>query len=390
MSTEQNPVHTFLTVATFNVVVTVSDGRGGTGTAAPLSVQVQANRAPTVTTATATPAEGVAPLSVQFALTGADADGHALTYEWDLDGNGSFETPGQNPSKVYDVSTTATLRISDGFGGTVTRAVPIVVFGAQDPNARYNVLVFGKTAGFRHSNIDEGVTAIRLMGTQQNFGVDYTENSTLFTDAFLARYDAVIFVSTTGDVLTDPQQAAFERYIQAGGGYVGIHAAADSEYGWPWYGQLVSGYFRDHPNGTPTATVVVEDATKSSTSHLPARWSRVDEWYNYQTITNPVVNGTTAAGTDVSPRTQTPIHVLLTMDEATYTESDGSDGVNDDHPIAWCKLYDGGRMFYTGLAHTEASFVEANFLQHLKGGLEVAAGVIPTSTAASRRTTRRP
>ncbi len=230
VSTEQNPVKTFLTVGTFSVVVTVSDGRGGTGTAAPLSVVVQANRAPTVTTATATPAEGVAPLSVQFASTGADQDGHALTYEWDLDGNGSFETPGQNPSKVYNASTTATLRISDGFGGTVTRAVPIVVFGEQNPNARYNVLVFGKTAGFRHSNIDEGVTAIRLMGTQQNFGVDYTENSALFTDAFLARYDAVIFVSTTGDVLTDPQQAAFERYIRGGGGYVGIHASADSEY----------------------------------------------------------------------------------------------------------------------------------------------------------------
>ena len=173
---------------------------------------------------------------------------------------------------------------------------------------------------------------------------------------------------------TTRQQAAFERFIQAGGGYVGIHSAADTEYTWPWYGQMVGGYFRNHPNGTPTATVVVEDATQPSTSHLPARWTRVDEWYNYQGIVNPVVNG---GGTDVSTRSLTPIHVLLTMDESTYAEADGTDGVDDDHPIAWCKRYDGGRMFYTGLAHTEASCLEANFLQHFLGGLEVAAGYIP-------------
>ena len=132
----------------------------------------------------------------------------------------------------------------------------------------------------------------------------------------------MIFLSTTGDVLNDTQQAAFERYIRAGGGYAGIHSAADTEYGWPWYGKLVGAYFRNHPNGTPTATTVVEDTTDPSTAGIPARWTRADEWYNYQSPDNPVVNG---GGNDYSPRNTAGVHVLLTMDESTYAEADGTD-----------------------------------------------------------------
>ena len=134
--------------------------------------------------------------------------------------------------------------------------------------------MFSKTAAFRHSNIDEGITAIKLLGSQQNFTVDAIEDASLFTDAFLSRYDVVIWNSTTGDVLNDAQQAAFERYIRAGGGYVGVHSAADTEYTWSWYGQLVGGYFRNHPNGTPTATVVVEDATTAFHRHTSRRAGR--------------------------------------------------------------------------------------------------------------------
>ncbi|HEX6023794.1 MAG TPA: ThuA domain-containing protein [Solirubrobacter sp.] len=372
-STEQNPTHTFLFAANFSVVVTVSDGRGGTASAT-LGVNIQANRAPTIQTATATPIDGIAPLDVQFAATATDPDGHPITYEWDLDGNGTFETAGQTGARTYNSVTNAVLRVRDPFGGVTTRTLTINALAPVLPPAKFNVLVFSKTAAFRHSNIDEGITAIRQLGSEQGFNVDAIEDSSLFTDAFLSRYDAVVWLSTTGDVLNDAQQAAFERYIQAGGGYVGVHSAADTEYTWPWYGQLVGGYFRNHPNGTPTATVVVEDPTRPSTSHLPTRWTRVDEWYNFQGIVNPVING---GGVDVSPRGLTPIHVLLTMDESSYAEADGTDGVDDDHPIAWCKRFDGGRMFYTGLAHTEASWVEPNFLQHFLGGLEVAAGYTP-------------
>jgi PKD repeat protein len=353
--------------------VTVSDGKGGTGSTT-LSVVVQANRAPTISAATATPTDGVAPLAVQFNATATDPDGHAITYAWDLDGDGTFETTAQNPAKTFNAVTTVTLKVSDAFGGSVTRALTINALPATlDPNARYHVLVFSKTAAFRHSAIPTAVAAIKKLGVDNNFTVDSIEDASLFTDAFLARYDLVVFNSTTGDVLNDTQQAAFERFIRAGNGYAGIHSATDTEYGWPWYGQLTGAYFRDHPNGTPAATVVVEDPTKASTKDLPARWDRVDEWYNFQTNVNPVSGG---GGTDVSPRGLTPIHVLLKMDESTYVENDGTDGVDDDHPIAWCKRFDGGRMFYTALGHTEATYAEPLFLKHLLGGLDTAAGMV--------------
>ncbi len=284
------------------------------------------------------------------------------------------------------------LRVSDGFGGVVTRTLaPLRTAAAStcsrttlDPNARYHVLVFSKTAG------------VPALGDRRGRGRDphardrrttspstATEDATRFNDAFLSRYDLVIFNSTTGDVLTDTQQAAFERFIKAGHGYAGIHSATDTEYGWAWYGQLTGAYFRNHPNGTPTATVVVEDPNSPATAGLPARWSRVDEWYNFQRIVNPVVNG---GGTDVSPRGNTPIHVLLTMDESTYVEDDGTDGVDDDHPIAWCKRYDGGRMFYTALGHTEATYTDPCFLEHLQGRHgEWRPASSPTRTAVSAR-----
>ena len=144
----------------------------------------------------------------------------------------------------------------------------------------------------------------------------------LFTDAFLAHYDVVVFLSTTGDVLNDTQQAAFERFIRAGGGYVGIHAAADTEYTWPWYGKLVGAYFRNHPAGTPTATVVVEDTDHHST-HGPAgpAGRASDEWYNYQSPDRP---GGQRRRHRLQPARTAGVHVLLTMDESTYAEDDGN------------------------------------------------------------------
>lgn len=385
-STEQNPSKTYLAAGTYTATVTVSDGKGGTASASIASISIQANRAPTISVGSATPAVGVVPFTTQLAATATDPDGHTVTYAWDLDGDGTFETTDRNPSLNLNAAgdKTVTLRVTDPFGGVVTRAVTISALATTpDPTKKYHVLVFSKTAGFRHGSIGPGITAIKVLGEQNNFGVDAIEDASLFTDAFLARYDAVIWLSTTGDVLNAAQEAAFERYIQGGGGYVGIHAASDTEYTWPWYGRLVGAYFRNHPAGTPTATVVTEDATHVSTAHLPARWTRVDEWYNFQGITNPVVNG---GGTDVSPRTQSPIHVLLTMDESTYAEDDGNT-TDDDHPIAWCKRYDGGRMFYTALGHTEATYLEANFLSHLKGGMEVAAGVTADADCGLRKPT---
>ncbi|MGH1364892.1 MAG: ThuA domain-containing protein [Calditrichia bacterium] len=224
----------------------------------------------------------------------------------------------------------------------------------------FKVLVFSKTAGFRHGSIPDGIAAIQLLGMQNLFDVDATENAADFTDANLAQYDAVIFLNTTGDVLNDTQQEAFERYIRANGGFVGIHAASDTEYGWPWYGDLVGAYFDSHPN-IQTAEIVVADRFHPSTTVLPERWQRNDEWYNFQS----------------NPRGD--VHILATLSENSY--SGGNMGY--DHPIAWCHEYDGGRAWYTAGGHTNASYSEPDFLQHILGGIRFAAGDVSAECGAT-------
>ena len=239
----------------------------------------------------------------------------------------------------------------------------VTVSAAAD--ALENVLVFSKTAGFRHDSIPAGIAAIQQLGQQNDFAVTATEDSAQFTDANLANFDVVVFLSTTGDVLDDAQQAAFERYIRAGGGFVGIHAAADTEYGWDFYNNMIGASFRNHPAGTPTAAVDIVDPDEPSTQGLPARWTRTDEWYNYQGPIAPAVNGSPDAA-DYSARLSN-VHVLATVDESTYGEDDGNTA-DDDHPISWCSDYEGGRIWYTGMGHTIASYSEPDFLKHILGG----------------------
>ncbi|MFK7947630.1 MAG: ThuA domain-containing protein [Saprospiraceae bacterium] len=215
------------------------------------------------------------------------------------------------------------------------------------------VLVFSKTAGYRHKSIETGVEAIKKLGAENGFEVNHTEDSRDFTEAKLKKYAAIIWLSTTMDVLNRVEQAEFERYIQAGGGYVGIHAAADTEYDWPWYGELVGGYFDGHPNNPNVRSAELEliDSTHISTKMLPKRWLRSDEWYNYKNL-NPKV------------------HPLLKIDESTY--KGGTNG--DYHPMAWYHEFDGGRAWYTAGGHTKESFSEDLFLKHILGGIQYAIG----------------
>ncbi|WP_435280179.1 lectin [Streptomyces albogriseolus] len=228
-------------------------------------------------------------------------------------------------------------------------AAPQEAAPAADP--AYRILVFSRTAGFRHDSIDEGVTALRELGADHDFTVTATEDPAAFTTANLAQYRAVVFLSTTGDVLGPAQETALEQYMGAGGGYVGIHAAADTEYDWPFYAGLAGALFQSHPAIQP-ATVRVEDRAHDATAHLGAAWQRTDEWYNYRT--NP----------------RTTAHVLASLDESSY--SGGT--MSGDHPIAWCKDYAGGRAFYTGGGHTAESYAEPAFRRHLLGGIRWAAG----------------
>lgn len=212
------------------------------------------------------------------------------------------------------------------------------------------VLVFTKTAGFVHSSIPTGAAAIQKLGAENKFNVDTTSNADWFTEDTLKQYAAIVFLSTTGDVLNHRQEIAFERYIQSGGGFVGVHAATDTEYDWGWFTRLVGGQFASHPD-QQDAILRVTDASHAATKGLPKEWKRFDEWYNFKKLNGEVT-------------------VLLKIDESSY--KGGQNGA--DHPMAWYHNYDGGRAFYTALGHTEKSYAEPLFLQHLLGGIQYAMG----------------
>lgn len=252
---------------------------------------------------------------------------------------------------------------------------------SADTDGRYRVLVVGETLGFRHSHIDETTNAVIAMGQEHGFDVDVwdppntsggwwgpgspgqpalTLPSTPFTSTEnLSKYATILFASPVDNtnnldpkkprLLDDTELAAFQGYIRNGGGYVGLHAATDTMHTVPWYSELTGGgaRFLNHP-AQQTATMRVEDPTHPSTEHLPRAWVRFDEWYNFT----------------ANPRDD--VRVLLTLDESTY--SGGRMGA--DHPIAWCHNVEGGRSWYEGAGHVDASYSDPVFLEHLRGGIE--------------------
>lgn len=211
------------------------------------------------------------------------------------------------------------------------------------------ILVFNRTAGFRHDSIPVGMQAVRELATQAGVDSEHSEDAALFDDASLARFHAVIFLSTTGDVLDAAQQAALERFVARGGGYLGIHAAADTEYDWPWYGELVGAWFLGHPQGLQTTRVRFEG--DQARLHRGA-WRVTDELYNYRR----------------NPRARA--QVLATVDEGDY--AGGSMG--GDHPIAWCHAQAGGRAWYTGLGHDAGLYADPVYRAHLLRGLRYVTG----------------
>lgn len=216
------------------------------------------------------------------------------------------------------------------------------------------ILVFSKTAGFRHTAaIAAGKLQIPLLGLKNNFVADTSENADVFTSENLKKYAAVVFLCTTGNILNDQQQQAFQQFIRSGGGFVGLHSAADTEYDWPWYGELNGGYFKSHPKQQEAIFNVV-DANHIASAHLPKIWKRFDELYNFKWL-----------GTD--------LHILITIDENSYTG--GANGEN--HPMCWYHDFDGGRAFYTALGHDNKSYDDPLYLQHILGGIKYAIGVNP-------------
>ncbi len=214
------------------------------------------------------------------------------------------------------------------------------------------VLVFSKTMGFKHASIPKGIEAIQKLGLENGFEVDTTKNASLFTDDNLKQYSSIVFLSTTGNILDHYQEAAFERYIQSGGGFVGIHAATDTEYDWGWYNKLVGAQFLSHPEGTPNSDFIIKDNSFIATKHFTdSIWNRDDELYNFKNL-------------------NTEVKVLMTVDESTY---EGGENGNF-HPMSWYHEYDGGRAFYTAAGHTDESFLEEKFVKHILGGIQYAIG----------------
>jgi type 1 glutamine amidotransferase len=213
-----------------------------------------------------------------------------------------------------------------------------------------SVLIFCKTNGYHHASITTGIAAITKLGQENGFAVDTTADSTWFREKTLKKYKALIFLSPTGKVFGPEEEKALQDYIHHGGGFVGVHAAADCEYNWQWYGDLVGGYFKSHPKQQEAKFIIV-DKNNPATQGLPDPWTHFDELYNYKYYAPD-------------------IKVLINIDESSYTG--GENGAN--HHMAWYHDFEGGRSFYTALGHTDAAWSDPLFLHHLLAGIQYAMG----------------
>jgi cytochrome c len=226
----------------------------------------------------------------------------------------------------------------------------ILVSLASCTQREERILVFSKMVEFKHESTDTGIAVLQQLGKDNEIQVDTTKDASFFTEDILKQYSAVVFINTTGDVLNYEQQSDFERYIQAGGGFVGIHSATDTEYDWPWYNRLVGAYFMNHPR-IQEATLNILDKKHPSTNFMEDTWTVTDEWYNFRNI-NPDLN------------------VLIEIDEKSY--EGGKNG--EHHPISWNHEFDGGRAFYTTMGHTREIFQNSTYQHHLLGGIKYAIG----------------
>lgn len=207
------------------------------------------------------------------------------------------------------------------------------------------VLIFTKATGYQHESTPEAAATLRQQLEREGLKVEVDDDARSFTRDGLARFGAVIWLSTSGNVLAPDQRAAFQGFIAGGGHYVGIHGASATELDWPWYADLVGARFTGHPELQP-ARLVVEDRLHPATAHLSAEWFREDEWYEL----------------DRNPRARA--RVLISVDESSYRG-----GGMGDHPLVWCQELGTSRSFYSALGHSAEHFREPLFQEHLLGGV---------------------
>ncbi|MCD6354150.1 MAG: ThuA domain-containing protein, partial [Prolixibacteraceae bacterium] len=214
------------------------------------------------------------------------------------------------------------------------------------------VLVFSKTMGFRHASISEGLKMLYDQSKAENWVITATEDASLFSDDFLTNFDLAVFLSPTGDVLNNDEQAAFERFINSGKGFVGIHAAADCEYDWPFYGNLVGAYFVAHPPAQK-ATIIFENYDNPAMEPFKGMktYTTTDEWYAYKK----------------NPRKK--VHVLARLDETSIKKSNNDKWKMGDHPIIWWNEKEGARSFYTVFGHTNEAFQDKKVIEHITNAI---------------------
>ncbi len=240
------------------------------------------------------------------------------------------------------------------------------------PTAQTRVLVFSGLVGFRHESIPAMTTLLQGMAAKRKWVVDTSSTTTVFTDANLLKYDVVVWNNSCGndpatEFLTPLQKTAFEKFIQSGKGYAGIHCsscAGSAGSGWPWYNTMIGAINTGHPSGAmqfQTASLIIENRNHPATNTLPVTWQLKDEWFYY----------------DRSPRES--VTVLISLDEKSYQAGSPM----GDHPISWCRKYKGGRMFYTGIGHMQENYIDTNYQNHLAGGIQWAADGKDANTAAA-------
>ncbi|QNL50563.1 ThuA domain-containing protein [Olivibacter sp. SDN3] len=227
---------------------------------------------------------------------------------------------------------------------------------AQKTNwEKVKILVYTKNGeGYVHDNIGSSVKAIQELGQTHGFEVTVSEDPALFNDDELKQYDALVFSNTNNDVFdTDEQRVALMRYIQAGGGFVGLHSASGTERNWKWFKQLLGATFYWHDKNQPF-TVNIVDSSHLSVAHLPQKWERSggDEFYYLKEMN---VN----------------LHVIA-VNDATTLEGDNDkrlDTFGDVFPSVWCQKFDGGRSWYTSLGHNKEDYEKEDLRTHILGGI---------------------
>jgi uncharacterized protein len=212
------------------------------------------------------------------------------------------------------------------------------------------ILLFTKTTGYRHASISEGVELVQACAGDNGVAVDHAENAAEFNPRNLDRYDAVVWLQVSGDVLDTSGRSAFDAYLRAGGGYAGIHGAATAERSWPAYEAIVGAWFLFHPHTRQLQTArVLTELDDPSTASIPRPWQWHEEWYSFTR----------------NPRGESEI--LLRVDESSYDPED--EPMGEDHPVSWRGRHGEGRTWYTALGHAAKSYADPIFRGHIWGGI---------------------